>query len=92
MKPILIKHVSSLETNLKGRPTPGWPTKELFSASLVFVVSPTHFICLKNRWDRPSTNNELIPTFLLSAYIKRYAECFTKEELLDALISSHYDE
>jgi hypothetical protein len=87
MKSILIKRVPSLKVRPNSRPTPGWSMKEFYQASLAFVISPTHFICVKNRWGSPLIDGELIPNYLLCDYIRKYEEHYTKRELIETLIA-----
>jgi hypothetical protein len=54
-------------------------------AAIVIVSDGTYFRCVKNRHDTLA-RDEKIPLESLAAYIMRYEQYFTKEDLVEALI------
>lgn len=93
MKRIVIVDVSSLSLDNKFKrldfyklnPNSYTSDRILFDSNLLIVKSPTHFRCIKNRWDE-TADDEKIPNSLLKAYIMQYKENFSNEELIDSLI------
>lgn len=90
MKKILIIKVSSLVK--KGIPGVHYVGRSslknydgLYLACLVICKSSTHFRCVVNRWDVTDID-EKIPNFLLPAYIMKYKDNFTTEEIIESIL------
>jgi hypothetical protein len=86
MKRILIVPVKSLDASLMELTSgPHYPYRAICMASIVIVKTTTHFRCLKNRWDDPSSPDAKIPNNLMKSYLLLYKDLFTKEELIESL-------
>jgi len=68
------------------------PSRSILEAPIVIVKGITHFKCIKNRWGNCRVDEtEKIPNFLLTSYLMRYAEHFTKEELMEIIAIKSFD-
>jgi hypothetical protein len=87
MKRLLIIKVPDFCGNRYDRPSIGltMPTRAIAEANMVILKTPTHFRCVKNRWDADG-DDEKIPNFLLKTFLMKYADNFTAEELIDSLL------
>lgn len=60
--------------------------RDLHQANIVIVRNSTHFCCIKNRYSDEVDNRDRIPNRMMMSYVLKYAEHFTKEELIGTIV------
>ena len=85
MKKLLILNVNHINDATNTLRSYNVRSEQLFQANIVIAKTPTHFRCIKNRFDI-SEEDEKIPIFLLTPYLMRYKDNFTVEELMNSLL------
>ena len=86
MKKLLVIKVPTIEN--KGYPAMlglTLPLRSVHEANMVIIKSPTHFRCIKNRWEE-TTNDEKIPNYLLKDFLLKYKDQFTPKELIESFL------